>query len=114
MKSNIEDLTQYVNDYSEAVEQLEDSVIALDEALGDLPDPYVKADHMDIYKENRDQIDDIEEEIDDARRKADKLTGDARVKALEEVAKLEEKRIRLLKEQKAIAESEIEERKAAM
>jgi hypothetical protein len=54
MKSNIEDLTQYVNDYSEAVEQLEDSVIALDEALGDLPDPYVKADHMDIYKENRD------------------------------------------------------------
>ena len=54
MKSNIEDLTQYVDDYSEAVEQLEDAVIALDEALGDLPEPYVKADHMDIYKENRD------------------------------------------------------------
>ena len=115
LEENMTELKQYVEDYRDAIEQAEDIENELqDAAQGSVADPFVRSDHIDIYKETNDQLDDIEEKMSRIEREADQLTGEARTKKLKELMELEKKRLAILEQQAEIARQDMEDRRAAL
>ena len=115
LEQNMEELKQYVDDYREAIEQAEDIENEIqDAAQGSVADPFVRSDHINIYKQTEDQLDDIDEKIDDLQRQADRLTGEERIAKLKEIQKLEKERLKVLEQQADIARQDRDDRQKAM
>ena len=102
-------------DFRNAVEESEDIFNEIEDTLsGIVADPFVRSDFVDIFKETNDQLDDIDRKISKLQNEADKLTGEARRKKLNEIVTLERKRVEILEHQALIAKTEMEDRKRAM
>ena len=102
-------------DFRNAVEESEDIFNEIEDILsGIVADPFVRSDFVDIFKETNDQLDDIDRKISKLQNEADKLTGEARRKKLNEIVTLERKRVEILEHQALIAKIEMEDRKRAM
>ena len=115
LQANMDELTEYVDAYRDAIEKVEDIENDIQDATqGSVADPFVRSDYLDIYKETNDQLDDIQNKISKLERKADKLTGEERIKALQEIAELEREHLKILDQQAEIAKEDMEYRKGIM
>ena len=113
--AKMEELADLAGDYRDAVEESEDILNEIEDTLsGMVADPFVRSDFVDIFKETNDQLDDIDRKISKLQNEADKLTGEARRKKLNEIVTLERKRVEILEHQALIAKTEMEDRKRAM
>lgn len=113
--AKMQELADLAGDYRDAVEESEDILNEIEDTLsGIVADPFVRSDFVDIFKETNDQLDDIDRKISKLQNEADKLTGEARRKKLNEIVTLERKRVEILEHQALIAKTEMEDRKRAM
>ena len=113
--AKMQELADLAGDYRDAVEESEDILNEIEDTLsGMVADPFVRSDFVDIFKETNDQLDDIDRKISKLQNEADKLTGEARRKKLNEIVTLERKRVEILEHQALIAKTEMEDRKRAM
>ena len=113
--AKMQELADLAGDYRDVVEESEDILNEIEDTLsGMVADPFVRSDFVDIFKETNDQLDDIDRKISKLQNEADKLTGEARRKKLNEIVTLERKRVEILEHQALIAKTEMEDRKRAM
>jgi len=96
LNEKIKKLEEAMAAYEETRELLEDINAELDAFKGKPALPLITSDTLDIYWEINDALDDIDEKIKDLERQAESLSGEDKLKALEEINRLEQERVTIL------------------
>jgi DNA repair exonuclease SbcCD ATPase subunit len=114
LNEKIKKLEEAMAAYEETRELLEDINAELDAFKGKPALPLITSDTLDIYWEINDALDDIDEQIKDLERKAEGLSGEEKLKVLEEINRLEQERVAILQQQAEVNQKDIEEKRAAL
>ena len=114
IKEKIEAVEEAQEAYESTLDTIKDVNTELDKFKGKPPLPVVTSDLVDVYKEVNDELDDIEDSIERIDKKADRLTGSAKVKYLRESAKIEKEKLATLQAQAEVNKKDIAETQAAL